>query len=247
MSILMLLLFVCLGSAHADTGIVVWRDWKDPKLKKNDEYRIFVFDEIRRTEHGQSFHKGAERKVFGKNDICNYIIVPPALPKELAEPDQIQAFENKISELKAFAKRFPISASVINPQLEVMNGVVADFDAGQVYSQGEWMARADYEVGKRKAESQMLVQRELVSQKKADARLAIGRKHAYLYGGGILLYLALLCVTFFRGMGFSLFVLIVGPMATAGWMSYQERGFEWINPHLKNIEIAWKSFFPEGG
>lgn len=236
---LMLVFFAGVGVLRAEPGIVVW---KEQRFHNDGLARAFVFDNLKLSAEITWFYKGSERMAFEKHQFFAYVFVPPALPPELAEPEQFASFRQQFSELDAFAKRFASAARILNPQLEVMRGVIADYEAGQVYFSGEWMPRADYEARVAARDSLLrenAVQRLAERAKEARRQLAMereeGRRYAYAYGFGAVSYLILLAAAIVRRMGRVRLVLILAPLLAAGWMTYRQGGYGWIKEHAEKI------------
>lgn len=254
-----LAVFACSVAAHAEKGIVVW---KEQRFHKDDLARAFVFDRMKSSPEITWFYMGSERMGFEKNRFFEYLSVPPALPPELAEPEQFASYRQQFAELNAFASRFPEAARILKSQLEVMRGVITDYEAGQVYFSGEWMPRADYEA--RVAERDKLLREtaalrqaerekqaallEAERRKEARRQLALeraeGRRYAYAYGFGLVLYLILLVTAIVRRMGRLLVMLILAPLLAAGSMTYHHGGLDWMKRHAEKISHSWKMIEP---
>lgn len=243
--LLMLGFAACAGMACAESGIVVW---KEQRFHNDDRARAFVFDDMRATPEITWFSKGSQRMGFEKHQFFQYLLLPPSLPAELAEPEQLIPYRQQFAESNAFAKRFPSAARILKPQLDVMKDAIADFEAGQVYFSGEWMPRADYES---KVAARDKILREKAARREAERleaerkRQAMERKeglrYAYAYGSGLLVFLILLVTSIVRRMGRLLVSLILAPMLAAGWMTYQHGSYSWIKQHAEKISRAWKS------
>jgi hypothetical protein len=252
---LILAIFAATGMVRAEKGIVVW---KEQSFHNDDRARAFVFDRMKSSPEITWFYKDAERMGFEKNRFFEYLFMPLVLPAELAEPEQFSSYRQQFAELDAFASRFVSAARILKPQLEVMRGVIADYEAGQVYFSGEWMPRADYEV--RVAERDNLLREtaalrqterekqaallEAERRKEGRRQLAMerveGRRYAYAYGFGLVLLLILLATAIVRRMGRLLVVLILAPLLAAGWMTYHHGGYGWMKKHAEIISHSWK-------
>ena len=246
-------------AAHAEKGIVVW---KEQHFHNDDRARAFVFDRMKSSPEITWFYKGAERMGFEKTQFFEYLFVPPVLPAELAEAEQFASYRQQVAELDAFAKRFASAARILKPQLEVMRGVIADYEAGNVYFSGEWMPRAEYEsrvASRDKLLRETASQREAARAKEAalhqseqrkDARRQLamereeGRRYAYAYGFGLVLFLILLVTAIVRHMGRLMVGLILAPLLAAGWTTYHHGGFGWMKNHAEKISRVWKSAAP---
>ncbi len=244
-----LAIFAVSGAAHAENGIVVW---KERHFHNDDRAQAFVFDHMKPSSEITWYHMGAERMGFEKNQFFKHILLPPSLPAELAEPEQLASYRQQFAELDAFATRFPAAAALLKAQLEVMRSVIADYEAGQVYFSGQWMPRADYEArvtsrDKKMREAAALREagREKERREQASRQFAKelkeGRKYAYTYGFGLVMFLILLVTAIVRRMGRFLILLILAPITAAAWFSYKQQSYDWIQQHAEKISRVWKT------
>lgn len=232
------------GVARAEWGIVVW---KEQPFHDDASARAFVFDRMKPAGGITWFFKGSERMGFEKHRDFDHVLVPPALPPELAEPGQFASFRHQVAELETFAKRYAAAARILEPQLEVMRGVIADYEAGQVYFSGEWMPRADYEArvaarDRTLHENAARRQAELAEESRRLHAMerAEGRRLAYAYGSGVVLYLILLITSIVRRMRRTLVLLLLAPLLAAGWMTYRQGGYGWFKQHAEKVSRSLK-------
>jgi hypothetical protein len=69
---------------------------------------------------------------------------------------------------------------------------------------------------------------------------AEGRRLAYAYGSGAVLYLILLVTSVVRRMRRMLLLLLLAPLLAAGWMTYRQGGYGWLKQHAEKISRSLK-------
>jgi hypothetical protein len=252
---LMLVFCACGGMANAQKGIVVW---KEQKYHKDESARAFVFDQMQVFPEIIWFSKGAERMGFQKHEFHEYVLFPPPLPAELAEPEQFASYRLQFTELGSFARRFPAVVGILKPQLERMREALAKYEAGQVYFSGEWMPRTDYEVKLAKRDSllrqqaaerqaerakragRLEAERHAALRKSMEMERQEGCRYLYGYGFGITLYLILMVTAMVRDMRLLRNGLALALLLAMGWMTYDHGSLGWIEEHAQKIPQAWK-------
>lgn len=215
------------GVALAQSGIVVWKDFP---TQTDADVRMVAFDRMMTAGGTTWFYKGEKRRGFEKNQFFRYVIVPPSLPAELIKEEQYTKLHDHFDEISNFAKHFPGTGSILNPQLGVMRGVLDDFAAGKVYFTGKWMPRADYDKLMAERDAAITRKRATSEQRQADAR-----NRAYATVGGIAIYLVFLIGACIRRLRKLILLLILLPSAAACWLTYRDGGYEWAKDLRKYL------------
>ena len=82
----------------------------------------------------------------GNVDIKRFKMVdriefPDPPPRLLTEPDDLGVFRESLAAMQRFASRYPASARLLQPEMEVVSGYIDRVDAGEVRYEGKWIAR----------------------------------------------------------------------------------------------------------
>jgi len=239
----------CLGTggvARAESWIVAW---KEQSFHSDASAKAFVADRMQDMGAITWFYKGTWKKGFAKNEVFHFVSLEPGVPAELTNPEQCSSLKYQCEKLGGFARQYPNSAEILNPQLTAMRGMIENFQAGKAYFAGHWIAQSEYDtlIAKRnQALHSAAVQRQELERKQALAlelqRLAAHEQHqvearklAYATVAGLAIYLVFLIGGLARGLRKLVWLLLLLPCVAAGWFTYQEGGYDWTSKLLKHL------------
>lgn len=76
--------------------------------------------------------------------VASKVDVPSFLPSIITDEEEMAPLRRSLAELKAFAKRYPKSAPILEPHIAALNGHVAKFESGFIRYRGGWITEGDY-------------------------------------------------------------------------------------------------------
>lgn len=217
----------------AEIGVVVW---KEQPFHNDVISRAFVFDRMKQAGPITWFYNGAVSKSFEQHQWFQQIRFPQWPVGEIVYQEDFESLKFKLSELEAFAQKYPNSSGFLEGMIGSMSDAVSKFSSGKVYFSGNWVDREEYqrlsqqrdETLKRNAKERELYQKQLY-QKAQDAikaqRESIKISKLILASSGVWLLLLLLAMLI-RGWKM-VSVLVIALLGVAGWFTYTESGFGW--------------------
>ncbi len=78
---------------------------------------------------------------LGISKLAAHLEFPPPPPPLLMEPQQIAPFRSSLALMRTFASRYPASAPLLQPEIDVIAGYIDRFSHGDVRFEGKWIAR----------------------------------------------------------------------------------------------------------
>ena len=76
-----------------------------------------------------------------RSKMVDRIEFPDPPPPMLIEESDLALFRNSLTAMTRFASRYPASAPLLKPEMEVVSGYLDHFDAGDVRFEGKWIAK----------------------------------------------------------------------------------------------------------
>lgn len=76
-----------------------------------------------------------------RSKMVDRIEFPDPPPPVLMEEADFAPFRSSLAAMKAFASRYPASATLLKPEMDVVSRYVAHFDAGDVRYDGKWISK----------------------------------------------------------------------------------------------------------
>ena len=220
----------------AEIGVVVW---KEQPFHSDESAKAFAFDRVWNAGPIIWFFNGARRQGFEKHELFDEIRFPQWPPGEIATEEDCKSLELKLGELEGFAKKYPNAAGFLDDVISSMRDYVSKFSSGKVFFSGNWITRGEYEkladqrnemLQKYKLEREELERRLLKeNEKERKLRMAanVQRWSTLILGAGGV-WLLLLVLTLLTKSWGSVSFLVVSLAAVAGWFTYTESGFGWI-------------------
>jgi hypothetical protein len=86
------------------------------------------------------------KKQVGLAKVVKLIVYPdPDQMKEIVQPEDRKALQISIDEIMGVIATYPATKTYLEPPLKKMTAETAQFDAGKVKTDGQWIARQDYD------------------------------------------------------------------------------------------------------
>jgi hypothetical protein len=220
----------------AEIGVVVW---KEQPFHSDASSKAFAFSSMRQDGPITWFFNGAANKNFEKHELFQVIRFPQWPIGEIVEQQEFESLKFKLGELEAFAQKYPNAAPLLDGIAGSMGDAVSKFSSGKVYFSGNWITREEYEklAGQRnemlkkykleREELERKLHKEAQVERKSKMAANVQRwSTLILVAGGV--WLLLLVLTLLTKSWGSVSFLVVSLAAVAGWFTYTESGFGWI-------------------
>jgi hypothetical protein len=224
----------------AEIGVVVW---KEQPFHNDKTARAFAFDSMKRSGLITWFYNGTVNKSFEPHTFVQHIRFPQWPPGEIVAQEDFDSLKFKLGELESFANKYPNAAGYLEGMIGSMREAVSKFSAGNVFFNGAWVTRSEHAklVSQRnEAISKNVAERELyqkhlyqVAQEAMKAQQEAKKTSLWiLASSGVWLLLLLLAMLIRSWVTVSFLVIVL--LVVAGWFTYTESGFGWI----ENVVLA---------
>lgn len=220
----------------AEIGVVVW---KEQPFHSDASSKAFAYDRMKQAGPISWFYNGAKSKSFEKHELFQQIRFPQWPPGEIVAQEDFESLKFKLGELEAFANKYPNAAPLLMGMIGSMREAVGKISSGKVFFSGDWISREEYQklagqrddllkkyAEERKVLEEKLHQKAQASHEAQQEAKAQQTSKWILAGGGVWLLLLLLTLLT-RSWGSASF-LVVSMAAVAGWFTYTESGYGWI-------------------
>ncbi len=230
-------LVVLFGSwltAHGESGILVW---KGQPFHGDAAANAVIYSSVESTGPVTRFFSDGQRLSFNTGQFFRYIAFPDRPMTQFTEEADYVEMQRSYQELSAFAEQFTKAAPLLASRLERMADIQKGFKDGKVYYDGKWMPRAEY--------GNLVTTKKEVrvnKKKEGDAKKNKERKAVYI---GILTFGVLLIAAMVLRKWKWAGLLLLIPLAGAGWLTYQENGYEWFKkvPDYLEPPSDWQPLF----
>ena len=223
----------------AEIGVVVW---KEQPFHSDSVARAFAFERMKQAGPVTWFYNKTYSKSFEEHQSFQQIRYPQWPVGEIVQQEDFESLKFKLSELEAFAKKYPNAAGYLKGVIGSMRDASSKFSAGNVFFNGTWVTRAEYD--KLVFERDELIRKNAKEREESEKRLRAlnakqeantkARSQWILAGGG--LWLLLLLVASTTGSWKIVSILLIVLTAVAGWFTYAYSGFGWTEHVLRAVK-----------
>ena len=223
----------------AEIGVVVW---KEQPFHNDSISRAFVFDRMKQAGPVTWFYNKAVSKSFEQHQSFQQIRFPQWPVGEIVQQEEFESLKFKLGELEAFAKKYPNAVGFLEGVIGSMRDAVSKFSSGNVFFNGEWVTRAEYqkfvlqrdEIIRRNAIEREALDKKLRALEAQQEAAAKARSQWILAGGGV--WLVLLLLALFTKRWRTATILVLALVAGAGWFTYKESGFGWTEHVVRVVK-----------
>lgn len=212
--------------AFGEAGIVAW---KEQPFHTDSAAKVFYFDRFEATGPITWFHHGERRKGFEAGQDYDMILLPGSLD-ELNRKIGSEELKTDFKKLSAFANRYPAAKVMLKARLDQMSIYLKNYEAAEVEVEGKWIPVAK--------DPKAAVGQEVSSRVSTTGpsylieAIAIGT--AYL--------VILMILTLRRKRTLILFFLLLPFLAGFGWLTYKEKGVEWVKKIPDQMRGVYERF-----
>lgn len=218
---------VGLQSALAESGIVAW---KEQSYHADSAAKVFYFNHVETTGPIKWFYQGERRKGFEPGQAYEMILLPGSLD-ELNRKVDSGELKSSYEKVVAFSNKYPAAKAMLKDRLEQMRIYSTNYDAAEVQAGQKWVPIANDPIPQG-------VQ-EVAPKVPAPAPSYLNEAVAI----GVIYLVILMLLTLRRKRTLILFLLVLPFFVGFGWLTYKERGVEW----MKEIPIRMKAIYERFG
>lgn len=224
----------------AEVGVVVW---KEQPFHDDASSKAFAYDRIKQDGQITWFYNGVKGLSFEKHQIFQQIKFPQWPVGEIVEQVDFESLKYQLSELEAFATRYPNAAGYLDGMIGSMRDAVGHFESGKVFFAGNWITRDQYKQHtlnrdetlrnyalERKELEKKQLERDREKEKLQQAEYKEQSKFILIASGAWLLLLLVALLIKSRGL---VSILILALIVAAGWFTYKASGFGWTKDFLR--------------